>query len=240
MTIPSYYSQYGEDKILHHIFRKKIGTCVEVGGFDGVTGSNTYFFEKIGWRCLVIEPMPDFCTRIKKTRTCEVEEVAASNVSGEMELYVAVGVETLSTVERNESHFSRIKSLSQQALKTIRVRTSRLDDIFRAHQISEIDFLTIDVEGHELSVLQGLSIQSWSPRIVIIEDNSNGSDRQVVNFMKSNAYVRFRKTGCNDWYAKSDDPLVNWWRIFITEIPIALYLLKQKIKPFVPGYFRRG
>ena len=26
--------------------KKNIGACVEVGGYDGITGSNTYFFEK--------------------------------------------------------------------------------------------------------------------------------------------------------------------------------------------------
>ena len=57
MNSNKYYAQFGEDKILNRIFNKKTGNCVEVGGFDGVTGSNTYFFEKLGWRCLIVEPM---------------------------------------------------------------------------------------------------------------------------------------------------------------------------------------
>jgi hypothetical protein len=44
MELNKYYAQFGEDKILNQIFNKNEGVCVEVGGFDGITGSNTLFF----------------------------------------------------------------------------------------------------------------------------------------------------------------------------------------------------
>lgn len=233
------YAQYGEDKILNQIFDKKVGTCVEVGGFDGVTGSNTYFFENLGWRCLIIEPMPDFCREIRSIRSCEVAEIAASDKVGEVEFYVAAGVETLSTIEKDEKHFARIKSLSDKDIQKIKVKTARLDDILLEREFTDIDFITIDVEGHEMSVLAGMSFEAISPRILIIEDNSHGIDRQVNKFMQSKSYVRFKKTGCNDWYAKKDDSLVSLWSVMSAEIPIFLYVLKQKIKPMVPQWLKR-
>ena len=235
----TYYAQYGEDRILNNIFNKKKGCCVEVGGFDGITGSNTYFFEKLGWDCLVVEPMPEFCKKIKIARSCEVAEVAASDKAGEVDFYVAVGVETLSTMEMDSGHFARIKSLSQNDVEKITVKTARLDDILIERDITEIDFLTIDVEGHEKSVLAGMSFDKIAPRIIIIEDNSHGLDRKLYRFMKSKSYIRFRKTGCNDWYAKESDPLVTSWRIVATEAPIFLFAIKQKIKPFFPSWLKR-
>lgn len=234
-----YYAQYGEDRILNTIFNKQTGCCVEVGGFDGITGSNTYFFEQLGWRTLVVEPMPEFCNKIRTARSCEIAEVAASDKSGEVDFYVAVGVETLSTMEKCESHFARIKNLSQQEVEKITVKTVRLDDILFERGMTDIDFLTIDVEGHEMSVLAGMAFDAIKPRIIIIEDNSHGLDRQVNNFMKSKSYTRFRKTGCNDWYAKADDPLVTPWRVIATEVPIFLFVIKQKIKPYVPAWLKR-
>lgn len=239
METKKFYAQFGEDKILNEIFDKKMGTCVEVGGFDGVTGSNTYFFEKLGWRCLVVEPMPAFCKKIRDARSCEVVEMAASDKLGEVEFHVAVGVETLSTIEKDENHFARIRSLSQQEVEKITVKTARLDDILLERGITTIDFLTIDVEGHEMSVLAGMSFSTNSPRIVIIEDNSHGLDPQVKKFMQSVSYIRFKKTGCNDWYAKKDDPLVTLWNCIATEVPISMYVMKQKIKPFVPRFLKR-
>lgn len=239
MDNQTYYAQYGEDRILNTIFNRSTGCCVEVGGFDGITGSNTYFFERLGWRCLVVEPMPEFCKKIREIRSCELAEIAASDKSGVVDFYVAVGVETLSTMEKNEAHFARIKNLSQQEVEKITVKTNRLDDILIDRGMTTIDFLTIDVEGHEMSVLAGMSFDKIKPRIIIVEDNSHGLDRQVNRFMQSKSYTRFRKTGCNDWYAKNDDPLVTSWRVIATEVPIFLYVVKQKIKPFVPSWLKR-
>jgi FkbM family methyltransferase len=233
METQKYYAQFGEDKVLNEIFDKKLGTCVEVGGFDGVTGSNTYFFENLGWRCLIVEPMPDFCQKIRSVRSCEVAEIAASDKAGEVEFYVAAGVETLSTIEKDDKHFARIKSLSDKEIKKITVKTARLDDILFERGITDIDFITIDVEGHEMSVLSGMSFGAISPRIVIIEDNSNGEDNQVKNFMESVAYTRFKRTGCNDWYAKKDDELVTVSRVLPTELFMLWCRFKVIIKRII-------
>lgn len=234
MKSKEYYAQFGEDKILDEIFKKKLGNCVEVGGFDGITGSNTYFFENIGWRCLIVEPMPDFCQKIRNNRNCEIVEIAASNKAGQVEFYVAEGVETLSTIEKNEQHFARIKSLSDKEIRKIKVNTARLDDILLEHNMTEIDFLTIDVEGHEMSVLLGMSFEEITPRILIIEDNSNGSNDEVKKFMESVSYKRFMRTGCNDWYAKKNDEIVTLTRVFRTEILIEL----RKLRSVLGGVIR--
>lgn len=233
MKSHNYYAQFNEDKILNKIFNKKTGQCVEVGGFDGVTGSNTYFFEKIGWRCLIVEPMPDFCQKIKSVRKCEIAELAASNKAGTVEFYVAAGVETLSTIEKNDQHFARIKSLSDKAIRKITVKTARLNDILLEHQMTNIDFLTIDVEGHEMSVLLGMSFDEIKPRILIIEDNSNGADDEVKRFMESVSYKRFMRTGCNDWYAKTDDELVTVQRRFLVEVLIAWRRFRSYVKRII-------
>lgn len=230
MKTIKYFAQFGEDKILHKIFNKSEGVCVEVGGFDGVTGSNTLFFEKLGWRCLIIEPMPDFCEKIKKNRSCEIAELAASNKVGEVEFFVASGVETLSTIEKNEEHFARIKNLSDEEIKKIKVKTKRLDDILMDYGYKNIDFMTIDVEGHEMSVLSGMEFKLTRPRILIIEDNSNGDDCKVKEFMRKFSYVRFNRTGCNDWYIDKQDPIVSKMKIMVVETAIFLNAIWRKTK----------
>ncbi|OGQ55116.1 MAG: hypothetical protein A3J24_06540 [Deltaproteobacteria bacterium RIFCSPLOWO2_02_FULL_53_8] len=239
MATQTYYAQYGEDKILDELFQKKAGACVEVGGFDGITGSNTYYFEKLGWRCLIVEPMPDFCQKIKSVRNCDVAEIAASDKAGEVEFYVASGVETLSTLQKDDKHFARIKSLSDEEIKKITVKTARLDDILLEHGMIDIDFLTIDVEGHEMSVLSGMSFGVISPRIIIIEDNSLGKDTQVKKFMESVSYTRFKRTGCNDWYAKKDDEFVTSSQVVRTELFIFSTVIWRRFKSLIKSMVRR-
>jgi FkbM family methyltransferase len=237
MNQKKYYAQFGEDRILDQIFNKKNGVCIEVGGFDGVTGSNSYFFESLGWRCLIIEPMPEYCEKIKKIRGCEVVEVAASDKAGLVEFYIAAGVETLSTMENNLDHFARIQSLSDQEIKKITVRAARLDDILAEQGIREIDFMTIDVEGHELSALSGMSFNTIAPRFLIIEDNSNGESRDVKNFMETFLYVRFKRTGCNDWYAKRGDPMATNQAVIGVELYIFLSSKWRHLKNCIKRIF---
>lgn len=221
MEADKFYAQYGEDKILYELFEKKSnGVCVEVGGYDGITGSNTYFFENIGWTCLIVEPMPEYCQKIKNARQCEVAEIAASDKKGEVTFYVAEGVETLSTLEQDVNHFKRIDNEGARGIKEIRVKTDLLTQILLDSGISQVDFLTLDVEGHEISALRGLSFEQIKPRILIIEDNSFGTDTEIKKFMRAKSYVRFKRTGCNDWYAHKDDAIVSLLAVMNTEIKI--------------------
>lgn len=233
MISNKYYAQFGEDIMLNDIFRSKNGNCVEVGGYDGVTGSNTYFFEKLGWHCLIVEPMPEFCEKIRQIRTCDIAELAASDKAGEVEFHIACGVETLSTIEMNDKHLARINSLSDKDIKTITVKTARLDDILVERGMLEIDFLSIDVEGHEMSVLSGMEFDLIRPRIIIIEDNSNGSDNEVRKRLESVAYRRFRRTGCNDWYAEENDEITTWSRIAGTELLIAWRRFRSAVRKII-------
>lgn len=234
MVTNKFYAQFGEDRILYELFEyKKDGLCVEVGGYDGITGSNTYFFEKLGWKCLIVEPMPEYCKKIKSVRKCEIAEIAASDSKGEVTFYVAEGVETLSTMEQDPDHFKRIDKEGASGIKEIRVKTDLLNNILSEREIHHIDFLTLDVEGHELSVLQGMSFEKIKPRFLIIEDNSFGANTDIKNFMKARSYVRFKRTGCNDWYVQKSDKYARLALVVSTEISIFFIAYWRKLKSLV-------
>jgi hypothetical protein len=102
----AYFSQFAEDRLLDRMFSgKSTGYCVEVGANDGVTGSSTLYFEAKGWNCLLIEPNPTLCHRLRIERSSKVVECAASNEEGEVSLYVAEGApgaHAVSTMEGSE------------------------------------------------------------------------------------------------------------------------------------------
>src|SRR6202008_2120463 len=58
--------------------RQRRGFFVEAGANDGVTYSNTLFFERFrGWRGLLVEPLPELAARCRKNRPrCLVENCA--------------------------------------------------------------------------------------------------------------------------------------------------------------------
>jgi FkbM family methyltransferase len=202
-----FYSQFGEDRLLARIFEgKRSGLCIEVGANDGVNDSTTYYFEQQGWDCLLIEPNPDLCIAIRAVRNARLFECAASAAEGSATLYIAEGAERAHGVSGlgADEHARRRISAFGFVARPLQVTKRRLDDMLEEAGITRSpDFITIDVEGHELEVLQGLSIDKWKPHIILAEDNSHFEDDRVPRYLNRFGYKPFRRTGVNDWYAHS-------------------------------------
>jgi FkbM family methyltransferase len=201
-----FYSQFGEDRLLARIFEgKRSGLCIEVGANDGVNDSTTYYFEQQGWDCLLIEPNPDLCLAIRAVRDARLFECAASAEEGLATLYIAEGAARAHGVSGlgadDEQARQRISAFGFAA-RPVQVTKRRLDAMLEEAGITRSpDFITIDVEGHELEVLKGLSIDKWKPHIILTEDNSQFEDDSVLRYLSRFGYKPFRRTGVNDWYA---------------------------------------
>ncbi len=206
------HGQFGEDRILQEIFGEQPeGYCVEIGAYDGRTGSATYLFEKRGWHCLLVEPNPTLVEEIRKHRACNVVNCAVSGKEGMASFFVAENVEEMSTLDLTPDRLEWIEQVGG-AVKEITVRTATLDSLLTEAAFPEIQFITIDVEGHEMEVLEGFTLERHRPRIVIIEDNAasddpraRGGDPRVGRHMSAHGYVHFRRTGVNEWYAHESD-----------------------------------
>ncbi len=228
-----FYSQFGEDKILNDIFRGKTsGLCVEVGANNGMEDSTTLFFEQLGWKCILVEPNPDLCNVIKQRRKAKVYQCAASDKKGVVTLFVVEGAERshgLSTISSDLEVHKRIESHGFNT-SAIEVSTLSLNEIFEDAQINEpIDFISIDVEGHEKKVLEGLTLEKWKPTILLIEDNSNIENDAVHSYLKEYGYVRFKRTGVNDWYAhESNKQLINLKSDMLMKGTVVRYLLLNR------------
>jgi FkbM family methyltransferase len=198
-------AQFGEDRILAEIFSDRaVGYCAEIGAYDGQTGSATLAFERRGWHCLLVEPIPECVEEIRRHRKSVVRQCAASSAEGETTFFLATHVEQMSTLEPDRAHHRWVADLGGE-IREIRVTTARIDTLLEDAGFPELQFITLDVEGHELEALRGFSLARWAPRIVIIEDNRLRRSSPVRSHMAAQGYVNFRRTGVNDWYARSDD-----------------------------------
>jgi len=65
-----YYSQSNQDKwVAEFLEFKKNGYFIEVGAYDGIQTSNTYFFEKnFNWSGICIEANPSVFNSLIKNR----------------------------------------------------------------------------------------------------------------------------------------------------------------------------
>jgi FkbM family methyltransferase len=201
--IELYKAQFGEDRLLEKFFAGKQDGCyVEVGACDGVYASNTFYFEQIGWHGLLIEAVPELAEACRvnrpnsKTICCVV---SSPDAPPQVEFEVVEGWEALSSLsvcrERLYSYQPNIRKIS--------VPTRTLDSILEDSGLDQIDFVTIDVEGYEHSVLAGFTIGRWRPQVVILESWQPLPDRKIMHYMHENSYKYWRTTGgINHWYLR--------------------------------------
>ncbi len=175
------------------------GFFVEVGANDPVDGSQTWHLEKQRWAGILIEPVPAFAQKLRETRTSMVVECACSgprNAGTMMQLHVAGALSSL-----NKS----LMDARATAEHSIAVEVRTLDDVLeKAKAPAPIDFLSIDVEGHEIEVLQGFDIARWRPRLIFLEDHLLSLEKH--RYITSRGYKLLRRSGLNNWYVPLASP----------------------------------
>ena len=173
-----YYSQHQEDIFLNEtIFKnKKNGIYIELGALDGVLYSNTKFFEDtLNWTGILIEPHPHKFELLKKNRPNNFlfnELVSIHTEPLEFryfdDCHAAVsGVENTLSKHHFDTFFDNEdnKLLPQHK---INITPMSLTNIIKKTNLQHIDLLSLDVEGHELEVLQSFDF-SVQIDIILIE-----------------------------------------------------------------------
>ena len=88
---------------------------------------------------------------------------------------------------------------------TIAVPVTTLDAILRdANAPRPLDFISIDVEGHEIEVFDGFDLDHWRPRLILVEDHV--LDLESHRTLQRRGYKWVRRSGLNGWYVPSDSP----------------------------------
>lgn len=147
---------------------RRRGYFVEVGAGDGVTYSNTFMLERdFGWNGLLVEPARMFHASIEASRQAPLDRRGASRRSREMLRFV----EDASFGELSGFAETPARKDETQSAAYV-VETVSLDDLLDERQApDEIDYLSIDTEGWELAVLQGLSLAKRRIKFLTIEHN---------------------------------------------------------------------
>lgn len=204
-----YYSQCGQDKYLNEkiFFNKKNGVLVDIGAHDGISFSNTYYFEKfLGWTGICIEPHPDRFLELKHNRKSICFQGCISNFNGKAEFMKVVGPpEMLSGLKDayDQRHLDRInRELSSRggSAEVIEVEVCTLQSILDQYGITKIDFLSVDTEGSELLILKSIDWAVTDIDVIIVENNYN--DDQIYNYLVQNGYVLVENFGFDEIYRK--------------------------------------
>lgn len=199
----SYPSQAGQDFILDRMFGGKTnGTFVDIGGYDGSTGSNTLFFEsRRRWNGLLVEPSVTQFTAAARFRRCACIECAVAAEDGESEfLEITAGMTQMSGIydTYNADVLRRVRNDKRHMEAMRKVKTRRLDNLLREHELSEIDFVSLDIEGAELAVLESFPFADFRITAWTIENNTGGG--AIREIMTQNGYELAELAGVDEIY----------------------------------------
>jgi len=199
MAIKS-FSQDGEDLILWSFLKyKKNGFYIDIGAHHPLRFSNTHLFYKNGWRGINVDPTPGSMKMFDKLRPLDINlEVGVSDKS-EDQIFYMFDEPALNSFDK-EISLSRHNSSEYSIIDTKTIEIYTLDDIIEEYfpkSISQIDFLTIDAEGHDFNVIRSINLNKYKPRIIAIEIieltiNDILNDR-IANYLSKYGYSMIAK-----------------------------------------------
>jgi FkbM family methyltransferase len=204
-----FYSQYKQDEWLYNnLFKNQdSGFFIEIGADDGIDKSNTKFFEELGWDGICIEPSPKRFNSLIKNRKCICENYAISDNIGEIEFMDIIGYgKGLSGIisKYDEKHKKRIDEEVKNPLNggfdVVKVKTELLTNLLNKHNIKNIDFCSIDVEGGEYDILKTIDFNQYHIKVIMVENNYN--DESVYKLLTNNGYEKIHKLTIDDIYIK--------------------------------------
>jgi len=207
MTMIS-YAQNREDVMLARIFAgQSRGFYVDIGANDPKNCSVTKYFYELGWHGINVEPNEKF-PLLAQDRPRDVNlNVAVGDRDGEETFYEFAQAPALSTFLRHEAEDHRARFGFQFVEHRVRVRTLR--SVCEAHGVTEIDFMSIDVEGYERQVLSGADWRRFRPRVVLIEatrpHRTETTHEQWEDLLVAADYRFAYFDGLNRFYLRSED-----------------------------------
>jgi FkbM family methyltransferase len=185
-SFPESKSQYAQDMFALCMSNTHgPGYFVEFGATDGITGSNTYLLEKVyGWNGLLVEPSRQFHDKLYQNRSCHIDERCISSISGKKLDFQEVHSSGISHV-KDKRNLSLLPSPSRYSVQSVTLT----DLLVEVGAPSFIDYLSIDVEGHELAVLSGLDFDKYQFGCITVEHNYSHDSSMLKQIFLDNGYV---------------------------------------------------
>jgi len=173
------FSQHGQDAFVYEtFFKNKVakGYFVDVGAYDGVTFSNSLFFERhLGWSGICIEPLPAAFEKLRACRTAICLNCAVADRDGTGE-FVDVDMPNFGKMYSGlraeyDSRHVQVLNNNMTGSRVIEVSLRRLADILDENGARKIDYLSLDTEGGELKILKSIDLKSYDIRVISVENN---------------------------------------------------------------------
>jgi len=209
------YSQAGEDVIIEYLFdslKIKKPTYLEIGTNEPKIGNNTYYFYLKGCKGVCIEPDEAMISAIKKTRPKDIIlniGIAKENTTG-ASFYLFPGkLNAWSTFSKEEAEIRKSESGIDYQVRNVELKN--INTIVREYFNPYPNFISLDVEGLDLEILESLNFKEYKPEVICVEtisfgylNNTEKKINSIAEFMCQNGYAVYADTHINTIFCRKD------------------------------------
>ena len=182
------YSMDGEDIFIVEYFRKKKnGFYIDVGCYHPIHRNNTYLLHKNGWSGINIDIHQFSIDLFNFLRPNDINlNYAVSDQNGMVEMFYQKKLSQLSTIDEQQAQMS-----FQGNIKKSKIKSLSLDAILEKTNLTEtkIDLLDIDVEGADLRVLKGFTLEKFKPELICVEIHKKDiKNSEIYKYLSNFSY----------------------------------------------------
>ncbi len=195
------YAQHGEDVLLNQLFPDEpSGFYVDIGANDPVQFSVTKHFYDRGWSGINVEPVPHLHSRLREARPRDLNlNIGVSNREETLTFFESNPLAGWSTFSRPLAEAYRRRGL-ELVEWTIPVMT--VAGLFTRHVDRPVDFLKINVEGHEREVVEGIDWERCRPRVLLME---NAWSHDWAHLIPESRYIEVHCDPYNRYYIAREE-----------------------------------
>lgn len=205
------FAQSGEDVIvafmLDHLGASEI-TYLDVGAYDPIQLSNTYFFYQRGHRGVLVEPNVTMCERLREIRPEDTTLDAGIGVSAAADAeYFVMSEPSWSTFSREEAEHQVEVTGGRVSIREVRrLPLLNINDVMAEHFDGPPTFLSVDAEGLSEAILESVDFERFRPNVICVETVLCGTTATIPgipSLMKASAYVPRGSTLVNTIFVDS-------------------------------------
>ena len=196
-----------EDLFVSRYFPELSGTYVDIGSGNPIIFSNTYYFYRLGWKGITVDPLYQnyILHKIIRPRDTQIKALVGNGENGESNKFYEFIPSELSTGNMNYAK-SVLESDAGQLVRISNPKSTKLCDIVGELSQTVPCFLSIDVEAQDLEVLMSNDFSKFRPRVIIIEDmgfNLNLSNSKIKELLNQENYTLKHWLGTSSIYVSN-------------------------------------
>ena len=203
-------TQFGEDKYIIKFFPENYrGKYLDVGCYHPTKHNNTILMYKRGWRGINIDLNSLSIDLFNYHRPNDINlNTGISSKESKKKVYFLDELNTQNTLDKNQLNFlQKHHNIKEKEITNKIIKTKKLMPILNKYKFYDIDFMNLDIEGHELEVLKSINFKKINIKYMCIE-MINYNKKAIENgnkiklLLNKNKYLLIKKIGFNFIFKK--------------------------------------